>query len=132
MSSMDTRVRIQGSLTPFTVEGVKPNTPSKITDALRVSSLRIFINEDKWTQGIITFNNITLPLGGRRGRVGLGIVSMLSDFIRAEGVKELNLTGKLTIVTETDNEPSMIRVTIENGKLRYQQSILQWEPELVG
>lgn len=129
MSNMDARVRIQGSLSPLNVEGVKPNTPSKIADALRVSSLRIFINEDKWNQGIITFNNIVLPLGGRR--VGLGIVSMLSDFIRAEGVKELNLGGKLTIVTEINDEPSVIRVTIENGKLRYQQSVLQWEPELV-
>lgn len=129
MSNMDARVRIQGSLSPLSVEGVKPNTPSKIADALRVSSLRIFINEDKWNQGIITFNNIVLPLGGRR--VGLGIVSMLSDFIRAEGVKELNLGGKLTIVTEINDEPSVIRVTIENGKLRYQQSVLQWEPELV-
>lgn len=130
MSSMDAKVRIQGSLTPLSVEGVKPNTPSKIADALRVSSLRIFINEDKWSQGIITFNSVTLPLGGRR--VGLGIVSMLSDFIRAEGVKELSLAGKLTIITETNNEPAMIRVTVEDGKLRYQQSVLQWEPELVG
>lgn len=130
MSSMDTKVRIQGNLTPSTVEGVKTNTPSKIADALRVSSLRIFINDNNWNQGIITFNSITLPLGGRR--VGLGIVSMLSDFIKAEGVKELNLVGKLTIVTETNNEPAVLRVTIEQGKLRYQQSILQWEPELVG
>lgn len=125
----ETKVRIQGTLTSTNKGAVKGSTPSRIADALRVSSLKIFIKENKWEQGDIEFNSQTLPLGGRN--IPLGIVGMLNDLMKAEGVAELGLEGKLTVLVETAEEPSVVRITIQEGKLRYQHAKLLWEPELV-
>lgn len=125
----ETKVRIQGTLTSSNKGAVKGSTASRIADALRVSSLKIFIKENKWDQGNIEFNSQTLPLGGRN--IPLGIIGMLNDLMKAEGVAELGLEGKLTVLVETAEEPSVVRITIQEGKLRYQHAKLLWEPELV-
>lgn len=125
----DMKVRIQGTLIRSNQSAVKANTQNKIADALRVSSLKNFIKENNWAQGIIEFNSQTLSLGGRN--IAQGIIGMVNDLIKAEGVAELGLEGKLTVLIETAEEPSVVRINIEAGKIRYQHAKLLWEPELV-
>jgi hypothetical protein len=125
----DMKVRIQGTLIRSNQNTVRANTPNKIADALQVSSLKNFIKENNWAQGIIEFNSQTISLGGRN--IAQGIIGMLNDLIKAEGVAELELEGKLTVLIETAEEPSVVRITVEAGKIRYQHAKLLWEPELV-
>ena len=126
---LDTKVRIQGSLSRSSKEAVRSNAHSKIADALKANGLKIFTTEKRWEQGVIDFNEQTFSFGGRH--VALGLISALRDFIRAEGVAGLELEGKLMILVDTCTGPVAVRVTIEGNKLRYQQSVLTWEPELV-
>lgn len=126
---LDTKVRIQGTLSRSTREAVRSNTQSKISDGLKANGLKIFTTERRWEQGIIDFNEHTFSFGGRH--VALGVVNALRDFLKAEGVAGLQLEGKLMVMVDTCTGPVAVRVTIEDNKLRYQQSVLTWEPELV-
>jgi hypothetical protein len=126
---LDTKVRIQGTLSPSSKETVKSNTHNKVADALKANGLKSFTTEKHWAQGIIAFNEQTFSFGGRH--VALGIVNAMRDFIKAEGVAGLQLEGKLMVMVDTCTGPVVVRVTIEDSKLRYQQSVLTWEPELV-
>lgn len=130
MYDRDTKVRIQGKLTRSKPEAVKGNTSSKIGEALRASRLRCFVDENKCNQGIIEFNSGSISFGGRH--VASGLISFLSEFIKAEGVTDLGLEGNLLLFVESSAEPVMFRATVKDGKLLYQKATVQWEPAIAG
>lgn len=129
MGALDAKVQIQGTLSSSKQEFIQPNTANKISDALRSNGLKLFAKEKQWSQGSVEFNEQNLSFGGRY--IAKGIVSALRDFLRSEGVKELALTGQLLITVGSFTSPAVIRVSISEGILSYQQANIQWEPELV-
>lgn len=125
----DMKVRIQGALTRSNENAVRSNTSNKIYDALKTSGLKNFTTEKQWSHGKIEFNEQNIAFGGRH--LALGIITALRDLIKAEGIPELGLEGKLLIIVDAPNGPVMVRATVEDGKLRHQKATLMWEPELV-
>ena len=125
----DMKVRIQGVLTRSNDNAVRSNTSNKIYDALKANGLKNFTTEKQWNQGKIEFNEQNLAFGGRNP--ALGILTALRDLVKSEGLPELGLEGKLLIIVDAYSSPVMVRVTVEDGKLRHQQATLMWEPELV-
>lgn len=114
---------IFGTLTPTV--GATPRTRQQIYDAVDAVKLFTVISHQKWDEGIIEIDNVSLePV---TDQAPLDFIARLHDMLWRVGVTELGLSGEITI-TVTGAQPVIYRVIVENSELRYQKAdTFNWE-----
>jgi hypothetical protein len=124
---------VQGTLTPTKIEAVNENTRDKILAAANQHGFGLVITDAR-SNGVIDINSLTPALGSSTSIYG--VLTVLSNFLYAEGVKELGLEGTLTVSVITPTSPVVINIEVEpNGRISYNRPHSHWmsntQPQLV-
>lgn len=116
---------IKGTLIPTNRDAVNENTANRLRSALH--DLRLFqiklgergsLEIDSSVASDEPHNDI------------LRFVNRLSKLIEAEGVAELGLQGHLMATADTTDEPVVMRITVKNNKIFYQDAHITWSVEV--
>lgn len=124
------RKLIQGTLIPSNTEAAASNAVrTQLYRILRENELRqIVLWDTKWEEKGIEFKRSSPVHTGRKDAIKF--INALANVMKSEPAIELNLSGHITIVLETGEEPIVIRVTVKEGKVSYQEAGYVW-PEAV-
>ena len=118
---------IQGILVPSNPAVVSPTTRLQIMTAVHRSHLFLTIKDTLWEKGVIEINSYTAAEGGNKA--ALSFLERLGTLINSEGVERLRLKGSLVITVDSDKEPAVLRATVKDGQVSYQQAQLTWAKE---
>lgn len=128
---------LRGELYPINPKAVNYSTPYYIYKALTDQKLTLAIYRSKrWDRGIIEANSTFTMfddevVGETVTDEAYEIIKSIANFVKSEGVSELELKGKLTFTledTET-SETNTIRITVRKGVVTYQQASYVWTDE---
>lgn len=130
---MNRTKHVQGTLAPTKLEAVNTNTRGKLLEAAEKHGLGLVITDAR-EDGVMDVNSLSPAIGGSSSV--FGILAALSNFLFAEGVKELGLEGTLTVTVITSVQPVVIPMTVKaNGSISYGRSYSHWtttaQPQLV-
>lgn len=125
---------LKGELRPANPKAVTFNISHYIYKALLYNNLsRAIYNDAKWDKGII---QVDTKFGAPGGEVfgttvtkeSLQIIESIANFVKSEKVAELGLYGVITLMLEDSQtrETNTIRITVEQGKVTYQQASYVW------
>jgi hypothetical protein len=128
-------MHVKGSIFPKNPENVLGNTGYRITTEMirnRLVGTLLNPNESmaKWDKGMIECDTRTETNGGGRP-AAMDFITRLYNVVTSPGIKELGLQGELMITVEGVKEPVILRATIENGNVFYNEAKLLWEDEPV-
>lgn len=118
---------IQGILVPRNPAVVSPSTRLQIMNGVHRSHLFLTIKDVLWDKGIIEINSYTAVEGGHKA--ALSFLDRLGTLINFEGVDTLRLKGSLMITIDSEKEPAVLRATVKDGEVSYQQAKLTWDKE---
>lgn len=116
---------IQGILVPRNPNAVTSSTRLQIMNAVHKSHLFLTIKDTLWESGIIEINSYTAAEGGHKA--ALSFIDRLGTLINSEGVERLRLKGSLMITVDSEKEPAVLRATVKDGQVNYQQAKLTWD-----
>lgn len=116
---------IKGTLTPTNRDAVNENTANRIRSALH--DLRLF-QIKLGERGILEIDS-SVSSDEPHNDI-LRFVNRLNQLIKAEGVAELGLSGHLMATADTTDEPVVMRITIKNNKVFYQDAHITWSVEV--
>lgn len=119
---------VKGTLVPTNREVVKENTADNIRAAVHELNFLRIMHEELGEGGIIEIDSSVASEESHHGI--LLFVNRLHSLIAAEGVAELGLTGHLMITADTSDEPVVMRVTVKNNKIFYQDAHITWSVEV--
>lgn len=108
---------IKGILAPCDILGVTRRTALSIDAAVNKEGLFGVIKRDSaWNRGVIAINT---HLALEDEITVMDFVNKLTEVINANGIKELDLDGALTVAI--DEEPYEFKMVVRLGKVFYQQ-----------
>jgi hypothetical protein len=119
---------IKGTLIPTNRKAVNENTANLIQTAVKEHNLRRIMHEELGEGGIVEIDS---SISSDEPHTGiLRFANNLSKLVEAEGVAELGLYGHLMATADTTDEPVVIRITVKNNKLFYQDAHITWSVEV--
>lgn len=119
---------IKGALVRTNRAAVNENTANLITSAVRKHNLQRIMHEGLGEAGIVEID--TSIASDEPHNDILRFVNSLSKVIEEEGVAELGLYGHLMATADTTDEPVVIRITVKNNKIFYQDAHITWSVEV--
>ena len=120
------RKLIQGTLIPSNREAaVSTAIRNKLYRVLRENELRQIVRWDtKWEENGIEFKRSSPVHTGRKDAIKF--INALDNVMKSDPAIALNLSGRITVVLETGEEPIVIRVTVKEGSVSYQEAEYIW------
>lgn len=119
---------VKGTLIPTNREAVNENTANCIRSAVHDLRLWRIMHEELGEGGILEIDS-SVSSDEPHNDI-LKFVNRLSRLIEAEGVAELGLHGHLMATADTSDEPVVMRVTVKNNKVFYQDAHITWSVEV--
>jgi hypothetical protein len=119
---------VKGTLVPTNREAVNENTAKNIRTAAHDLRLWRIMHEELGEGGIVEIDSSVATNEPHHDI--LLFVNRLNSLITAEGVAELGLSGQLMITADTSDEPVVMRVTVKNNKIFYQDAHITWSVEV--
>jgi hypothetical protein len=128
-------MHVKGSLVPANPEMVTGSTAHRMTtEMIRHRLITTLLNPNesmaKWDKGAVECDTRSETNGGGRP-AAMDFITRLHNVVTAAGIKELGLSGELMVTVEAVKEPVVVRVTVENGNVLYNEAKLVWEDEPV-
>ena len=84
--------------------------------------------DSKWDTTGIDFNRSTPALKGRDD--ALNFIATLNNVMKGDAATELGLNGAFTVIIETNEEPLIFRITVQNSKVTYKEAEYGWAEEV--
>ena len=119
---------IKGVLIPINRQAVNENTANQIRSVAKKVCLSRIMNEELGEKGIVEIDT-SIPTDEPHTDI-LRFASGLEKLIKAEGVAELGLYGHLMATADTRDEPVVMRITVRDGKIFYQDAHITWSVEV--
>lgn len=115
-----------GSLTASNEEAVNLKTRFNIYTALQESGLYTMFSGELWEVGQLNIDHVrTVDVNENSGQ---DFIDRLSQVLEMEGVKELELSGRIT-VTVTGAAPTVFHVLVSEGNLTHQNTTVSWQDD---
>lgn len=119
---------IKGVLIPTNRKAVNENTANTIRAAVRELRLWRIMHEEQGEGGIVEIDS-SIATDEPHNDI-LRFASRLEKLIKAEGLAELGLHGHLMATADTRDEPVVMRITVKDGKIFYQDAHITWSVEV--
>lgn len=87
------------------------------------NGIRLVVREIRKDGVILIDSSEVVP---SRGNPGYELTDRFISFLNETGVAELRLSGKVTVTTVPDGEPSVLRITITDGIVTVEDAMLTW------
>lgn len=87
------------------------------------NGIRLLVREIR-KDGVILIDNSEAVTS--KGNPGYELTDRFINFLNEVGVAELRLSGKVTVTTVPDGEPSILRITITDGVVAVEDAMLTW------
>lgn len=119
---------VKGTLVPTNREAVNEDTAKSIRAAAHDLRLWRIMHEELGEGGIVEIDS-SIATDEPHNDI-LRFVNRLNQLITADGVAELGLHGHLMATADTSDEPVVMRVTVKNNKISYQDAHITWSMEV--
>lgn len=84
--------------------------------------------DSNWDTTGIDFTRSAPVLKGRDD--ALGFITTLNNVMKGDAATELGLNGAFTVIIETNDEPLVFRITVQNSKVSYKEAQYGWAEEV--
>lgn len=119
---------VKGTLVPTNREAVNETTAKNIRAAVHDLRLWRIMHEEQGEGGIVEIDS-SIATDEPHNDI-LRFVNRLNSLITTEGVAELGLQGHLMATADTSDEPVVMRITVKNNQIFYQDAHITWSVEV--
>jgi hypothetical protein len=133
-------MEVKGTLTPIQPSNVNDSTPQTIRKVCGEQGLWWVLSEDSGANGTleiqagISAEKDNFPPDAtsydKAWHFMWGFIEAIEALIETDGLDELGLEGSFMVTVDTDDNPLIVKVTVRDEEIFYQEATLTWESEL--